>query len=91
MRKEFQKWNITEKLFGGATDNDTAMVKAIRQLETNHIRCVAHTMQLAIRDGLKHIKSLIDAAKKLNNFIVNHDKYCPLIKAIFREINTKGK
>ncbi|CAG8840293.1 16772_t:CDS:1, partial [Cetraspora pellucida] len=29
LRKEFQKWNITEKLFGGTTDNDSAMVKAI--------------------------------------------------------------
>ncbi|CAG8551976.1 14606_t:CDS:2 [Acaulospora morrowiae] len=86
LRKEFQKWNITAKLFGGTTDNDSSMIKA--------------TMQLAIKDGLKNIKTLIDAAKKLkniktlidaakklNNFISNHDKYRDLLKTTFRELN----
>ncbi|CAG8486082.1 15432_t:CDS:2 [Cetraspora pellucida] len=87
LRKEFQKWDITQKLFGGTTDNDSAMVKALRQLNINHVRCVAHTMQLAIKDGLKNVKDLIDMMKKLNSFIVNRDKYRDLLKLTFRKVN----
>ncbi|CAG8542567.1 14608_t:CDS:2, partial [Cetraspora pellucida] len=29
LRKEFKKWNITEKLFGGTTDNDSAMINVL--------------------------------------------------------------
>ncbi|CAI2187407.1 13914_t:CDS:2 [Funneliformis geosporum] len=56
---------------------------SMRQLETNHVHCIAHIMQLAIKDGLKEIKILIDVAKKLNSFIVNHDKYHILLKETF--------
>ncbi|CAI2184638.1 16175_t:CDS:2, partial [Funneliformis geosporum] len=88
LRNEFQKWELMSKLFEGTTDNDFSMIKAMRQLETNLIRCVAHTMQLAIKDGLKNIKNLIDIAKKLNNFISSRDKYRNLLKVTFCEINS---
>ncbi|CAG8552901.1 12817_t:CDS:2 [Cetraspora pellucida] len=87
LRKEFQKWNITQKLFGGTTDNDSAMVKVLQQLNINHVHCVAHTMQLAIKDGLKNVKDLIDMMKKLNSFIVDRDKYRDLLKLTFRKVN----
>ncbi|CAG8718506.1 24964_t:CDS:2, partial [Dentiscutata erythropus] len=35
LHKEFQKWNITEKLFGDATDNNAAMVKAIHPIASD--------------------------------------------------------
>ncbi|CAI2194504.1 5897_t:CDS:1 [Funneliformis geosporum] len=46
-------------------------------------------MQLTIKDELKEIKILIDAAKKLNSFIVNHDKYCILLKETFLKVKLK--
>ena len=45
-------------------------------------------MQLAIKDRLKDIKNLIDMAKKLNNFIVNHDKCYNLLKETYLEAHS---
>ena len=83
LHKEFQKWNITSKLLGRTIKNDSSIIKAMHQLDTNHIRYVAYTMQHVIKDRLKDIKNLIDIAKKLNNFIVNHDKYHNLLKETY--------
>ncbi|CAG8572709.1 1120_t:CDS:2, partial [Acaulospora morrowiae] len=87
LQQEFNKWNITNKLLSGTTDNDSAMVKAMRQLQVIHIRCIAHTMQLAIKDELKQSKELIEKAKNLNSFIANRDKYRDLLKQTYQEIN----
>ena len=40
--------------------------------------------------GETHLSG-IDLAKKLNNFIINYDKYHSLIKLIFHKINAKDK
>ncbi|CAG8722177.1 11104_t:CDS:2 [Cetraspora pellucida] len=42
--KVFTDWNIENKLFLVTTDNAVSMIKAIRQLETTHFRCVAYTI-----------------------------------------------
>ncbi|CAG8753447.1 21773_t:CDS:2 [Cetraspora pellucida] len=41
------------------TDNASSMNKAIRQLGTPHLGCTAHTIYLAVTDGLKQCKTLI--------------------------------
>lgn len=85
LRKILTEWNISDKLTAVATDNASSMIKAIRQLGTTHLCCTAHSIHLAISDGLSKSKNLIDLAKALNNFLVNRDKY----RVRFRNIQAK--
>ena len=48
----FQSWNISEKVCGATTDNCGNIVNAVGLLGIEHMPCVAHTLQLSIKDGL---------------------------------------
>ncbi len=52
----FETWQLQEKVFAGITDNAASMKKAMQQLGVTHIGCMAHTIQLAINDGINLIK-----------------------------------
>ncbi|CAG8613492.1 57_t:CDS:2, partial [Cetraspora pellucida] len=71
------------------TDNVSSINKAIRQLGTPHLGCIAHIIHFAVTDGLKQCKTLIGCAKSLNNFLVNCDKYRSLFRKIQHEIIEK--
>ena len=45
-------WSISEKVCGGITDNAGNIVNAIGLLGIEHFPCVAHTLQLSIKNGL---------------------------------------
>jgi len=60
LRKVLTNWNILDKLVAVTTDNATSMVKAVRQLKTTHLGCAAHSIHLAISDGLKESITLIE-------------------------------
>ncbi|CAG8677856.1 13049_t:CDS:2 [Cetraspora pellucida] len=51
------------------TDNDKSIVKGMQLLAVPHIHCTAHTIQLAIKDGLNACKDLLIKAKELNNWL----------------------
>lgn len=87
LTKIFEYWNIRDKLIGGTTDNDKSIVKGMRLLETPHIRCTAHTIQLAIKNGLILCNDLLTKAKKLNNWLVKRDRYCQSLRNIQNELN----
>ncbi|CAG8447275.1 4888_t:CDS:2, partial [Scutellospora calospora] len=59
--------NIRDKLIGETTDNDKLIVKEIRLLGVPHIRYTAHTIQLAIKNGLNTCDDLLSKVMKLNN------------------------
>ncbi|CAG8699491.1 5845_t:CDS:2, partial [Cetraspora pellucida] len=82
LREALSKWNIFDKVQAVTTDNAALIIKAIRQLGTTHLGCTAHTIHLAVTDGLKKCETLIRLAKSLNNFLVNRDKY----QSLFRKI-----
>lgn len=87
LSKIFEHWNIRDKLIGGTTDNDKSVVKGMRLLETPHIRCTAHTIQLAIKDGLSACDNILSKAKKLNNWLVKRDRYRQSLRNIQNEFN----
>ena len=87
LRNTFEAWELQEKTFVGVTDNAASMKKAMRQLGVMHIGCTAHTIQLAVNDGVNLIKdSLVKRAKELNNFLVNRDKYRERFRDIQRSL-----
>ena len=61
--REFNVANVTSLV----TDNASNMVIAAKELKLPHINCFAHTLQLAIEDGLKtgQISKTLGAARKL--------------------------
>jgi len=75
----FDRWNINlrERIIAGVSDNDAKIVKAFRELGIINIPCCAHTIHLAISDGLKIDSSqeLLKKTKALNIFLVHCDKY----------------
>ncbi|CAG8517522.1 6214_t:CDS:2, partial [Cetraspora pellucida] len=84
-------WLSKDFIIAVITDNASSMVKAVRQLGTTHLGCTAHTIHLAVTDGLKECEVLIGRAKFLNNFLVNRDKYRSLFRKIQHDIIEKNK
>ncbi|CAG8700732.1 386_t:CDS:2, partial [Cetraspora pellucida] len=67
------EWKIESKVISITTDNTTNFKKAIEllNLEIYHIKCLAHTLQLAIRKGLMPAKKLITKIKHLLAFFTS--------------------
>lgn len=63
----FQSWNISEKVCGATTDNCGNIVNAVVLLGIEHIPCVAHTLQLSIKDGLAitRVQRILGRCRKL--------------------------
>ena len=53
LRSIVEEWRLSSKVVAIATDNAANMVAAIRLLPWPRIPCVAHTLQLAVKEGLK--------------------------------------
>ena len=60
-------WGISEKVCGGITDNASNTVNAIGLLGIEHFPCVAHTLQLSIKNGLtvSRVQRVLGPCKKL--------------------------
>ncbi|CAG8526036.1 13439_t:CDS:2 [Cetraspora pellucida] len=87
--KVLAKWNMFDKVSLVVTNNASSMIKAIRQLGTTQLGCIAHTIHLVVMDSLKKYKALIRHARLLNNSLVNRDKYQLLFRKIQLELIEK--
>ena len=63
----FQSWKITEKVCGATTDNGRNIVNAVGLLGIEHFPCVAHTLQLSIKNGLEvtRVQRVLGRCRKL--------------------------
>ena len=68
----FSNWKINNKVCGGITDNGSNVINAFRLLKIDHFPCIAHTLQLAVKQGLKvaRVQRIIGQCKA----IVSHFK-----------------
>ncbi|KAJ4932001.1 hypothetical protein JOQ06_017663 [Pogonophryne albipinna] len=66
-------------------DNARNMVKAMDDLEVTSVGCVAHTLQLAVHEGLLSQRSVIDALATTRK-IVGHFKHSPLAYSRLEDI-----
>ncbi|CAG8692528.1 13982_t:CDS:2, partial [Cetraspora pellucida] len=81
------KWNIIDKLMIVTTDNAASMIKAIRQLGVSHLGCAAHSIHLAITDGLKKVQTEI--IKKKNISSNSTDQSITLLDPISSDTSTQ--
>ncbi|KAK3854720.1 hypothetical protein Pcinc_038814 [Petrolisthes cinctipes] len=61
--KVAQEWKIKHKV-----DNAANIVKSIKLLKWTYLPCLAHTINLIVRDALKVIKSTVDKVKGIVEF-----------------------
>ncbi|KAJ4939549.1 hypothetical protein JOQ06_028997 [Pogonophryne albipinna] len=66
-------------------DNARNMVKAMDDLEVKSVGCVAHTLQLAVHEGLLSQRSVIEALATARK-IVGHFKHSPLAYSRLEDI-----
>ena len=81
IKKIIQKWKIEDCVISITTDNGANVVSAIHELKPiKRLSCAAHTLQLAIRKGLKFVETLSIYVKQLINFFSTQKQIERLIK-----------
>jgi len=68
-----ERWSLTNSAFTIASDNGSNMVKGINLLNRSlpfikRQPCAAHTLQLSVKEGLKHCKNIHRRIKNLQKF-----------------------
>ena len=68
-----EQWRLKNTIFTISTDNGSNMVKAVHILSEllpsiKRHPCAAHTLQLSVKEGLKHCKDIHRRIKSLQNF-----------------------
>lgn len=83
----FNKWEIDQKIMAVVTDNAKNVLNAVNLLnnitEKDDLTCAAHTLQLAVNNGLKYDK--IDSLIHLCSKIVCHFKHSNLASQYLKD------
>lgn len=70
LRLVLEEWKLLPKVVAIVSDNAANIVCAVENLKKTHISCFAHTLNLAVQDGLEVVKDLHSKVKD----IVSHFK-----------------
>ena len=74
----FERWGIDRtRVHAVVSDNARNMIKAMDDSDLRGIRCVAHTLQLAVNEGVLSQRSIVDIVST-GRKIVGHFKHSPL-------------
>ncbi|XP_069600377.1 zinc finger BED domain-containing protein 4-like [Ranitomeya imitator] len=63
-----KEWHIECKVVCCVSDNAANITKAIKGLKWTHYPCLAHTINLIVKDALKMVKPTVDKVKMLVKF-----------------------
>ncbi|KAL4009459.1 hypothetical protein ACER0C_003311 [Sarotherodon galilaeus] len=66
--KVAKEWDVQNKVVCCVTDNAANITKAIKILKWTHHPCLAHTINLVVRDALKVMKPAVDKVKAIVEF-----------------------
>lgn len=67
-------WGLLERCHCVVHDNGRNIVKAFEDLNTTHVSCLAHTLQLVVHDGLLH-QGYVSVVLSICRKIVGHLKH----------------
>jgi len=65
LMKIVRNWNITHKVTAIVSDNAANVTNAIQKTRYRQVSCFAHTLNLAVQNGLKDISSVIQKLKSI--------------------------
>lgn len=84
----FHEWGINEKIVAIVTDNGSNIKNAVREhLKKEHLSCVAHTLNLIVKESLNDNRDLLDIIKKCRN-IVMHFKHSVFAADKLRQVQS---
>ncbi|XP_040565848.1 E3 SUMO-protein ligase ZBED1 [Lepeophtheirus salmonis] len=63
-----KEWNVEKKVVACVTDNATNILKAVKILKWTHHPCLAHTINMIVRNTLKVIQPAVDKVKAIVEF-----------------------
>ncbi|XP_051778436.1 E3 SUMO-protein ligase ZBED1-like [Erpetoichthys calabaricus] len=66
--KVAKEWDVENKVVCCVSDNASNIIKAIKILKWTHHPCLAHTINLFVRDALKVMKPTVDKVKAIVEF-----------------------
>lgn len=69
LKKICEEWGITNKVVACATDNASNMKAAFRKAEWKHLPCFAHTLNLIVRESLKHIQGTVTKVESVVEYV----------------------
>lgn len=84
LMKTLEEWDLSEKISAIVTDNGRNMVLATNMSPYLHIPCLAHSLQLVVKDGIlnnKNVTNLIGTCRR----IVGHFKHSSNAYKILRK------
>lgn len=74
--ESLQNFGIENKIFSVTTDNASVAVAATRDIGRYHIRCMAHVLNIALKNGFNELqsKNIIEKLSKFSFSIKNSRK-----------------
>ncbi|XP_073729768.1 E3 SUMO-protein ligase ZBED1-like [Misgurnus anguillicaudatus] len=69
LKKVCEEWKITNKVVACVSDNASNIKAAIRKAEWRHLPCFAHTLNLIVRESLKHIQETVTKVKNVVEYV----------------------
>ncbi|KAF7641585.1 hypothetical protein LDENG_00276790 [Lucifuga dentata] len=63
------EWGVKDKVVACMSDNASNTKGAIKKAGWKHVPCFAHTLNLIVREGLKHIQDLVTKVKNIVEYV----------------------
>ena len=82
-----KEWDIENKVACCVSDNAANITKAIKLLKWTHHPCLAHTINLMVRDALKVMKPTLDKVKGMVEFFHKSTRATEKLKSTQRQMD----
>ncbi|KAI4818229.1 hypothetical protein KUCAC02_011581 [Chaenocephalus aceratus] len=82
-----KEWDIENKVACCVSDNAANITKAIKLLKWTHHPCLAHTINLMVRDALKVMKPTLDKVKGMVEFFHKSTRATEKLKSTHRQMD----
>ena len=69
LKRITDEWAITQKVIAVVTDNGANMVSAVHKAGWKHYPCIAHTLNLMVKDGIKAVHEVVQLLTKCSSIV----------------------
>ncbi|KAK0144577.1 Zinc finger BED domain-containing protein 4 [Merluccius polli] len=89
LKRITDEWAITQKVIAVVTDNGANMVSAVHKAGWKHYPCIAHTLNLVVKDGIKavhEVVQLLTTCSSIVSFFHHSAKATEKLKQIQKQL-----